>query len=79
MGVAGLERTVVGRYRLWDCLGRGSHIAVYRASTPAGEQSALKLVDVRVQGGEDLAARLRRDAVVLDRIDHPRTPSQPMT
>jgi len=71
MGVAGLERTVVGRYRLWDCLGHGSHTAVYRASTSAGEQSALKVVDVRVQGGEDLAERLRRDAVVLDRIDHP--------
>jgi len=72
MGVAGFEGTRVGRYQVQDCLGHGSHTAVYRASTPAGKRCALKLIDARLQGGEDLAEHLRRDAAVLDRIRDPR-------
>ena len=71
MGVAGFQGARVGRYLLQDCLGHGSHTAVYRASTHAGKRCALKLIDARLQGGEDLAERLRRDAAVLDRIRHP--------
>ena len=72
MGVAGFQGTRVGRYQLQDCLGHGSHTAVYRASTPAGKWCALKLIDARLQAGEDLAEHLRRDGAVLDRIRHPR-------
>jgi serine/threonine protein kinase len=71
MGVAGFQGMRVGRYQLQDCLGHGSHTAVYRASTPAGKWCALKLIDAQLQGGEDLAEHLRRDAAVLDRIRHP--------
>lgn len=56
---------------LQDCLGHGSHTAVYRAWTPSGEWSAVKLVDERLHGGENLAERLQRDAEVLDRLGHP--------
>jgi serine/threonine-protein kinase len=70
--VLGLEGTRAGRYLLQDCLGHGSHTAVYRALTPYGERCALKFVDARLQGGEDLAERLRREAAVLDRIGNPR-------
>ena len=70
-GVSGLEGTRVGRYLLRDCLGRGNHTAVYRASTPSGEWCALKLVDARLQGDDDLAERLRQVAAVLDQIRHP--------
>jgi len=72
MGVEELQRTRVGRYQLGDCLGHGSHTAVYRASTPSGASCALKVVDTRLQGAEDLAERLRQDAEVLDQISHPR-------
>ncbi len=63
---------MVGHYLLHDCLGHGGHTAVYRATTPSGQLCALKLVDMRVQGGENLAQRLRRDAAILDHIGHPR-------
>jgi serine/threonine kinase PknH len=56
---------------LQDCLGHGSHTAVYRAWTASGEWSAVKLVDERLHGGEDLADRLQHDATVLDRLGHP--------
>ena len=69
--VEGLEGTRVGRYVVHGLLGRGAYSAVYRASTAAGGWCALKLVDARLQGGENLAERLRRDAAVLDRIGHP--------
>jgi len=69
--VHGLEGTRVGRYVLEDCLGHGDHTAVYRAWTPAGDWCALKLVDARAQGDEDLAERLRRDAAILDGGGHP--------
>ena len=69
--VQGLEGSRVGRYVLEDCLGHGSHTAVYRAWAPAGEWCALKLVDTQVQGGDDLAERLRRDATLMERADHP--------
>lgn len=59
---------------LQDCLGHGSHTAVYRAWTPSGEWSAVKLVDERLHGGENLAERLRREAEVLDRLGHPHIP-----
>ena len=72
MGVEELQRTRVGRYQLGDCLGHGSHTAVYRASTPTGASCALKVVDTRLQGAEDLAERLRQDAWVLDQLSHPR-------
>jgi len=69
--VRGLEGTRVGRYVLEDCLGHGDHTAVYRAWTPSGEWYALKLVGTRVQGAENLAERLRRDAAILDSGGHP--------
>jgi serine/threonine-protein kinase len=71
MGVEELQRTKVGRYQLGDCLGHGSYTAVYRASTPSGASSALKVVDTRLQGSEDLAERLRQEAAVLHQIGHP--------
>lgn len=67
----GLEGGRVGRYLLHDCIGHGSHTAVYRAWTPSGDLVALKLVDGRLQGGEDLAERLRHDAAALDQLGLP--------
>jgi serine/threonine protein kinase len=69
--VNGLEGTRIGRYWLHDCLGHGSHTAVYKASTPSGNWCALKLVDTRMQGGENLAERLLQDAAVIEQIGHP--------
>jgi serine/threonine protein kinase len=72
MGVEGLQRMKVGRYQLGDCLGYGGSTAVYRAATAAGASCAVKVVDRRLQGGEDLAERLWREAAILDRIGHER-------
>jgi serine/threonine kinase PknH len=69
--VLGLEGSRVGRYVLQDCLGHGSHTAVYRAWAPSDDWVALKLVDGRLQGGEDLAERLRRDAAALEQVGQP--------
>jgi serine/threonine protein kinase len=66
-----LGGTSVGHYLLRDCLGHSSYTAVYRATTPSGEGCALKLVDMRLQGDENLAQRLRRDAALLDHVHHP--------
>ncbi|HXM58169.1 MAG TPA: serine/threonine-protein kinase [Candidatus Dormibacteraeota bacterium] len=65
-----MEGSRVGRYVLEDCLGHGSHTAVYRAWAPAGEWCALKLVDTQVQGSDDLADRLRRDAALIEQAGH---------
>src|SRR5438067_468292 len=63
--VCGLGGSTVGAYRLGDCLGHGSHTAVYHASR-RGHDCVVKLVDARLQENGKLAARLRREAAVLD-------------
>jgi hypothetical protein len=65
----GLGGTSVGAYTLWDCLGRGSCTAVYRASTEDA-QCAIKLVDVRLSEGGELAERLGRERAIIDTIGH---------
>src|SRR5437763_10597382 len=65
--VCGLGGSTVGAYRLGDCLGHGSHTAVYHASR-RGQDCVVKLVDARLQENGKLAARLRREAAVLDRV-----------
>ena len=70
--VGTLEGTRFGGYLLRDCLGQGSHTAVYRASAPSGEWCALKLVDAQLEDGASLAARLRREAPLLAHIGDPR-------
>jgi serine/threonine protein kinase len=65
----GLGGTSVGAYTLWDCLGHGSCTAVYRASTEDA-QCAIKLVDVRLSEGGELAERLSRERAILDTIGH---------
>jgi serine/threonine protein kinase len=70
--VGTLEGTRVGDYLLRDCLGQGSHTAVYRASAPSGEWCALKLVDTQLEDGASLVARLRREAPLLAHIGDPR-------
>jgi len=69
--VKGREGTRIGRYWLHDCLGHASHTAVYSASTPSGEWCALKLVDRRLQGAENLVDRVLHEADVIDRIGNP--------
>ena len=69
--VKGREGTRIGRYWLHDCLGHGSHTAVYSASTPSGEWCALKLVDRRLQGGENLVDRVLHEAEMIERIGNP--------
>src|SRR5258706_14244280 len=65
----GLRGTSVGAYQLWDCLGHGSCTAVYRASTEDA-QCAIKLVDVRLNEGGELAERLVREQAILNAIGH---------
>jgi serine/threonine protein kinase len=67
-----LGGTKVGGYLLEECLGQGSHTAVYRASSPSGERCALKVVDAQLEDGASLAGRLRREAPLLAHIGDPR-------
>ncbi|HZU16635.1 MAG TPA: serine/threonine-protein kinase [Candidatus Dormibacteraeota bacterium] len=67
--VVELAGSTVAAYELLECLGHGSCTAVYRTSG-GGEERAVKVVDDRLLGEEELAPRLRRERTVLDRIGH---------
>jgi serine/threonine protein kinase len=59
------------RYRLLELLGRGGMGTVYRAwDEVLDREVALKVLPLAEAGG-DLALRLRREARVLARLDHP--------
>jgi serine/threonine protein kinase len=61
----------VGGYQLIRCLGHGTHTAVYRATGSLGSQWALKVIDRQLEPETALVERLRREASLCSRIDHP--------
>ncbi|HKA10082.1 MAG TPA: serine/threonine-protein kinase [Candidatus Dormibacteraeota bacterium] len=61
----------VGGYQLLTCLGHGTHTAVYRATGSLGSQWALKVIDRQLEPEAALVERLRREASLCSRVDHP--------
>jgi serine/threonine protein kinase len=61
----------VGGYQLIRCLGHGTHTAVYRATGSLGSQWALKVIDRQLEPEPALVERLRREASLCSRVDHP--------
>ena len=61
----------VGGYQLVMCLGHGTHTAVYRATGSLGSQWALKVIDRQLEPEAALVERLRREASLCSRVDHP--------
>jgi serine/threonine-protein kinase len=61
----------VGGYQLIRCLGHGTHTAVYRATGSLGSQWALKVIDRQLEPDATLMERLRREAGLCSRVDHP--------
>jgi eukaryotic-like serine/threonine-protein kinase len=61
----------VGGYQLIQCLGHGTHTAVYRATGSLGSQWALKVIDRQLEPESTLVERLRREASLCSRVDHP--------
>ena len=61
----------VGGYQLIRCLGHGTHTAVYRATGSLGSQWALKVIDRQLEPESGLVERLRREASLCSRVDHP--------
>src|SRR5256884_1637609 len=61
----------VGGYQLIRCLGHGTHTAVYRATGSLGSQWALKVIDRQLEPEAALVERLRREASLCSRVDHP--------
>ncbi|HXM59143.1 MAG TPA: serine/threonine-protein kinase [Candidatus Dormibacteraeota bacterium] len=61
----------VGGYQLIRCLGHGTHTAVYRATGSLGSQWALKVIDRQLEPEATLVERLRREASLCSRVDHP--------
>ncbi|MCA9683705.1 MAG: serine/threonine protein kinase, partial [Myxococcales bacterium] len=73
LGLSNGESTRIGRYELREWIGRGGMGQVWRAHDPElGREVAIKLVSPR-PGREPgvLRARLRREAQVLARLEHP--------
>lgn len=66
-GMRELGGTTVAGYKLENCLGHGTCTAVYRASGGSAEH-AVKVIDDRLEGGTELAARLRHESGVLNRL-----------
>jgi predicted Ser/Thr protein kinase len=70
--VAGVPRTVDGKYRIESLLGRGGMGAVYRARDLRLDRLvALKVVRAELLGDPDARARFRREAQVVARLQHP--------
>jgi hypothetical protein len=64
--------TMVGGFRVEGLLGRGGMGTVYEATQVAlGRQVALKLLDDRLAGDSDFAARFRREGEAQAQLDHP--------
>ena len=61
----------MGGYQLVRCLGHGTHTAVYRATGSLGSQWALKVIDRQLEPEAALVERLRREASLCARVDHP--------
>src|SRR3981081_2767026 len=61
----------VGGYQLIRCLGHGTHTAVYRATGSLGSPWALKVIDRQLEPEATLVERLRREASLCSRVDHP--------
>ena len=71
MGVQHLSGANFSGYQLHESLGFSSHTAVYRASSSRSGKWAVKVVDGDLEPEAGLADRLRRDADLLSRTDHP--------
>jgi serine/threonine-protein kinase len=70
--VPGLLPQSIGRYRLFEVLGRGGFGTVYRAhDTRLGRDVALKVLDRDRAPAPDVVDRFARDAVVAALLDHP--------
>jgi serine/threonine protein kinase len=66
-----LGGSTVGSYQLVRCLGHGTHTAVYRATGSLGSQWALKVIDRQLEPDASLVERLKREASLCSRVDHP--------
>jgi hypothetical protein len=61
-------------YQLGECLGHSTHTAVYKASGQMGSQWAFKVIDQALDPDARVAERLKREAELLSRLDHPSIP-----
>lgn len=67
-----LGRTLAGRWRLDEVLGRGGMGAVYRATeTATGRPVAVKVLHPSMVAQGDMLARFEREARVMSRLNHP--------
>jgi serine/threonine-protein kinase len=64
--------TIVGNYRLIDCIGQGSFALVYRAEhTHLEREVAIKILRGSISEEESFRERFRREAVAAAKIVHP--------
>ncbi len=70
--VASVPRTVDGKYRIEQLLGRGGMGAVYRARDMRLDRLvALKIVRAELLGDPEARRRFRREAQIVARLQHP--------
>lgn len=63
---------VFGEYQLQDVLGRGGMAVVYRArQTTLNRDVAVKIISAQLTGQSDFAARFRREADLIAKLEHP--------
>lgn len=71
----GEDPRVVGRYRLEALLGQGGHGTTWRAlDEQSGQARAVKELPLRLGTPEKIVALFRREAAVLQQLDHPGVP-----
>jgi eukaryotic-like serine/threonine-protein kinase len=63
--------TIVGRYRLDQCCGRGGFAAVYRARDGAGRVVAVKVLHPLLGGSPEALDRFHQEARILNRLRSP--------
>lgn len=63
--------TMIGDYRLLERIGQGGFGTVWRATSPAGVDVALKMLHPEYAQDTELTARLLQEFAVLIRLDHP--------
>ncbi|MGH7868534.1 MAG: serine/threonine protein kinase, partial [Candidatus Dormibacteraceae bacterium] len=66
-----LSGSTCGEFRLLDCLGYGTHTAVYSSIDGGGGTWAVKLIDSAIDSDEALLARIQHDADRLAIMDDP--------
>src|SRR5438128_1517607 len=67
-----LGRTIAGKYRLVDLIGRGGMASVYRCTHEGGDPAelALKILDPRLSREEKYVRRFQREAKSAARLKH---------